>query len=240
VIALLLLLTGCRTHSNLHWGYHGENGPEHWASLSSDFCSCYGKNQSPINLTGSVEAELPPLDLSYQPGGRDFLNNGHTVQVNFSPGSRLVVDDIPFELKQFHVHVPSEHHMDGMSYPMEIHFVHADDNGNLAVLGLIIKEGDENEVLAGLIPHIPQRIHHSSVLPSPLDAGSLLPEDKSYFRYSGSLTTPPCTEGVRWLVLKTPVTASLNQIQAFAAALTHPNNRPLQPANARTVLSTGQ
>ncbi|MDA3872435.1 MAG: carbonic anhydrase [Kiritimatiellae bacterium] len=236
---LLLLLTGCRTHSPSapHWGYIGENGPEHWASLSPDFCACgKGQNQSPVNLAGHIEAELPDLNLDYQPGGREMVNNGHTVQMNYEPGSYLIVDDIRFELKQFHVHVPSEHTIDGKAYPMEIHFVHADSRGRLAVVGLLIEDGAENEFLADLLPHIPGNKHSQSLLPTLVDATSLLPEDKSYFRYNGSLTTPPCTEGVRWIVLKTPVAAFINQINAFAQALQLPNNRPLQPINARPVL----
>lgn len=235
---LLLVLTGCRTHtsSEPHWSYLGENGPEHWASLSSEFCACNGHNQSPIDLTGGIDADVPDPDLSYHPGGREMVNNGHTVQVNYQPGSHLTVDGIGFELKQFHVHVPSEHHINGQSFPMELHFVHADSRGQLAVVGLMIEEGPENDFLAALIPHLPREKNNQSLLPTLVDATALLPVDKSCFRYNGSLTTPPCTEGVRWLVLKTPVTASYNQISAFASALRHPNNRPLQPVNARPVL----
>ncbi len=119
---------------------------------------------------------------------------------------------------------------------MEGHFVHADPRGQLAVVGLMIDEGPENEFLAALIPHLPREKHNQSLLPKLWDASSLLPEDKRYFRYNGSLTTPPCTEGVRWLILKAPVPASFNQISAFASALRLPNNRPLQPVNARPLL----
>ena len=218
------------------WTYSGEGGPENWAKLSPEFGACTGKNQSPINLTGFIEAELKPIKVSYQAGGNEILNNGHTVQVNYAAGSGISVDGIQFDLKQLHFHAPSENLINGKSYPMEAHLVHADKDGNLAVVALMFKEGAENKVLAKIWPLIPKDAGEKTALPSPFDVAKLLPPNKSYYRFNGSLTTPPCTEGVRWLVMKTPVSASQEQVEAFSHVMHHPNNRPVQPVNARPVL----
>lgn len=219
-----------------HWTYSGEGGPENWAKLSPEFSACTGKNQSPINLTGFIEAELKPIKISYQAGGNEISNNGHTVQVNYATGSGISVDGIQFDLKQLHFHAPSENHINGKSYPMEAHLVHADKDGNLAVVALMFNEGTENKALAKIWPFIPKNAGEKIALPSPFDAAKLLPPNKNYYRFNGSLTTPPCSEGVRWLVMKTPVSASQEQVKAFSHVMHHPNNRPVQPVNARPVL----
>jgi carbonic anhydrase len=219
-----------------HWTYSGAEGPENWSKLSPEFGACAGKNQSPINLTGFIEAELEPIKISYQAGGNEILNNGHTVQVNYAAGSSILVDGIPFELKQFHFHAPSENHINGKSYPMEAHLVHADKEGNLAVVALMFREGTENKELAKIWPLIPKAANEKITLPSPVAAAQLLPPDRDFYRFNGSLTTPPCTEGVRWLVMKTPVSASKEQVDVFSEVMHHPNNRPVQPVNARPVL----
>jgi len=219
-----------------HWTYSGEGGPENWAKLSPEFGACTGKNQSPINLTGFIEAELLPIKVSYQSGGNEILNNGHTVQVNYAAGSDITVDGIQFELKQFHFHAPSENHINGMSYPMEAHLVHADKDGNLAVIALMFEGGAENQVLAQIWPLIPKNADEKTALPSPFDIAKLLPPNKSYYRFNGSLATPPCTEGVLWLVLKTAVSVSQKQVEAFSHVMHHPNNRPVQSVYARPVL----
>jgi carbonic anhydrase len=219
-----------------HWSYSGEAGPENWAKLSPEFGACSGKNQTPINLTGFIEAELKPLKISYQPGGNEILNNGHTVQVNFGAGSSITLDGIQFELKQFHFHAPSENLIKGKSYPMEAHLVHADKDGNLAVVALMFKEGSENKVLKTIWPLIPLNAGEKTALSSPFAIARLLPSNKDYYRFNGSLTTPPCTEGVRWVVMKTPVSASQEQVEAFSHVMHHPNNRPVQAINARPVL----
>lgn len=221
---------------SVHWGYSGEEGPEHWASLSPDFGACAGKNQSPINLTGSIKADLKPLRIAYRPGGYEIVNNGHTVQVNYRPGSSLGIDGVAFTLTQFHFHVPSENYIQGKGYAMEGHLVHADQDGNLAVLALLYSEGPASKALGRLWPLMPETAGDTHPLPSTFDATTLLPASRTYYRFNGSLTTPPCTEGIRWLVLKTPVAASKAQVEAFAHVMHHPNNRPVQPLNARMVL----
>lgn len=219
-----------------HWTYSGEKGPENWARLAPAFATCAGKNQSPINLTGFIEADLKPISISYQAGGNEILNNGHTVQVNYAVGSSISVDGIRFDLKQFHFHAPSENHVNGKSYAMEAHLVHADKAGNLAVVALMFTEGAENTALAGIWSLIPKNAGEANGLRPAFAAAQLLPSNRDYYRFNGSLTTPPCTEGVRWLVMKTPLSASREQVDAFSKVMHHPNNRPVQPVNARPVL----
>ncbi len=218
-----------------HWGYAGEEGPAHWAELNPAFATCgSGKNQSPINLTRFVEAEMEPLGFRYQAGGNEILNNGHTVQINYAPGSVLTLGGHDYELKQFHFHAPSENQIEGKSYPLEAHLVHADSEGNLAVVAVMFDEGAKNAALEQAWANMPQKAGDKLAVEAM--AEDLLPEVRDYYRYNGSLTTPPCTEGVTWLVMKNPVTASLEQIERFAEAVHHPNNRPVQHANARPIL----
>ena len=220
----------------VHWGYTGDSGPRNWATLSPEFSDCSGKNQSPIDLAGFVEAELPPLTFHYRKGSTEVVNNGHTVQVNQASGSSLEADGKKFELKQFHFHSPSENLIDGKSYPMEAHLVHADDKGNLAVVAVMFVEGESNPTLAKVWKEMPEKAGEKRELPAGISAEGILPADRDYYRFNGSLTTPPCSEGVRWLVMKKPVSASAEQIQAFVHVMHHPNNRPVQPVNARPVL----
>ncbi len=233
-----VLLATCTAYAGgaADWTYSGKAGPDHWAHLSSDYAACGGKNQSPINLTGFIEADLQAIDFTYQPGGNEILNNGHTVQVNYAEGSRIVVDGIRFDLKQIHFHAPSENQINGKSYAMESHLVHADKDGNLAVVATMFTEGKENKTLAQAWSHMPEKSGDKQALSSPVAAEGFLPAKRDYYRFNGSLTTPPCSEGVRWLVMKETVAASKEQIQAFTHILHHPNNRPVQPTNARPVL----
>ncbi len=218
------------------WSYSGENGPDNWARLTPDFFACSGRNQSPINLTDFIEADLKPVKISYQSRGHEILHNGHSVQVNYIAGSSISIDGIQYDLQQFHFHAPSENLINGRSFAMEAHFVHQDRDDNLAVIALLFEEGAENEALSAIWRHMPRLKGEKKSLPKPFDAATLLPQNPDYYRFNGSLTTPPCTEGVRWLVLKEPVRVSKEQVEAFAHAMHHPNNRPVQPVNARPVL----
>ena len=232
-----VLATGVATASEApHWSYSGADGPAHWAALAPQFGACNGKNQSPIDLTGLVEAELPPIKVSYSAGGTEVVNNGHTAQVNFGPGSSLMVGGTRYELKQVHFHAPSENHINGKAYPLEAHLVHADKAGNLLVVALMFEEGAESKALAALWPMLPHDAGGKQALARPFAAAALLPANLDYYSFSGSLTTPPCTEGVRWVVIKAPDSASKAQVEAFAHLMHHPNNRPVQPVYARTVL----
>jgi carbonic anhydrase len=224
--------------SGEHWGYSGEAGPEHWGELSTDYVACAaGKNQTPIDISGMVDAKLPRLVINYKAaGGQEVINNGHTIQVNYAPGSTIEVDGKTFELLQFHFHSPSENHVNGKSFPMEAHFVHKDTDGNLAVLALMYTEGAKNHELEKAWKSMPHEAGEKADLSPAVSAKALLPRRLDYFRFSGSLTTPPCSEGVRWLVLKAHATASKQQIEEFQRVMHHPNNRPLQPVNARVIL----
>lgn len=240
--ALLLILVGLLAAAEEakhapHWTYAGEAGPAHWGELEKDFAMCAsGKNQSPVNLSHLIEADLPPIGFDYQPGGYEVINNGHTVQVQFKPGSRIRVDDTDFVLKQVHFHAPSENTIEGRSFPMEAHLVHADAQGHLVVVAVMFEEGAANEWLAKIWPRVPMHADGEENLRTPLAATGLLPAHRDYYRYSGSLTTPPCSEDVRWLVLKQPVKASATQLAVLGRMLGHANNRPVQPLGARLVV----
>ena len=236
-IGALLSAGGALAAGDVHWGYSGEAGPEHWGELADAFAMCaQGKNQSPINLTAFIEADLPALEFAYKSTVTDILNNGHTVQVNYAPGGMMTINDRTFELKQFHFHAPSKNHINGASFPMEAHFVHADKDGNLAVIALMFEEGAGHSVIEALWKSLPAHEGDKKPLEIALDPLALLPQDTDYYRFNGSLTTPPCSEGVWWLVMKHAVSVSAEQIEAFAHALHEPNNRPILPVNARPIL----
>ena len=235
-ISLFLASGICLASGDVHWTYSGNEGPEHWGELSDKFALCStGKNQSPINISGLIEAELQPISFSYAAASKDILNNGHTIQVNYNAGSYITVDGIDFELKQFHFHAPSENLINGKSYPMEAHLVHADKDGNLAVIGVMFVEGKENKALTQAWEKMPKQANDKQTLTG-VAAIDLLPKNHDYYRFNGSLTTPPCSEGVRWLVMKNAVSASKAQIETFTNAMHHANNRPVQATNARPVL----
>ena len=219
-----------------HWGYSGEAGPDRWAKLKPEFAACAGKNQSPINVSGLIEAQLSPVKFDYQPGGSEVINNGHAIQVNYDAGSGIEVDGTRFDLKQFHFHSPSENQINGKSFPLEMHLVHADKTGNLAVVSVMFAEGKENPAVATAWSQMPKSAGGKNALPGKVSAASLLPASRDYYRYNGSLTTPPCSEGVRWIVMKKPLTVSKQQIETFTKTLGFANNRPVQAVNARPIL----
>ena len=220
----------------VQWGYEGKGSPEHWSELDKRFFMCKkGTNQSPINLSGFTEAELPPIKFNYHLVSTEILDNGHTEQINVEHNSSITIDNIIFELKQFHFHTPSENNINGKSFPLEAHFVHASKDGHLAVIAVMFKKGKANEALTELWKNIPTHTgEHHAIHAKHLNA--LLPVDRDYYRFNGSLTTPPCTEGVRWLVMKENVTVSKNQIATFAKIMHLHNNRPIQKTHARMIV----
>lgn len=219
------------------WSYEGKEGPEYWGKLQPEFSTCdTGRNQSPINIDATVVASLKPLKVSQKFPAKDIANNGYTIQANFKDGNMLMIDDTAFKMKQVHFHAPSENTIRGKSYPLEAHFVHADAKGNLAVIGVVFKIGSANVGLEKLWKQLPNETGTPTTLKARVLASEMIPEDKNYYRFSGSLTTPPCSEGVRWLVMKTPITASKAQIDAFERAMRHHNNRPIQPLNGRVIV----
>lgn len=164
------------------------------------------------------------------------MNNGHTIQVNYAPGSTLGVDGRTFELKQFHFHSPSENKIDGKQFPLEGHLVHADKDGNLAVLSILFELGAPNPLLGKAWPAMPAKVGDKASLPAGINVASMLPKNMDYYRFNGSLTTPPCSEGVWWLVAKKPARISQAQVDQFTKTIGFANNRPIQPVNARPVL----
>lgn len=236
ISSLLLVSNIAFASGGSHWGYSGHQGPDNWASLSADYSACSGKNQSPINLTGFIESEMQPIKFNYKTGGKEILNNGHTVQVNYKKGSSISIDGMEFNLLQFHFHAPSENHINGKSYPLEAHFVHADKNGHLAVVAVMFEQGSSNAELAKAWSKMPKHEGDKSSFSGLISAANLLPGNHDYYRFNGSLTTPPCSEGVRWFVMKDSVKASKAQIDSFKGALHSANNRPLQALNARMIL----
>ncbi len=223
-------------HHQAHWSYIGKTAPEHWGSLAPEYFACgTGKNQSPINLTAMIEGEVPPLSLQYTRGGQEVVNNGHSIQVNYAPGSTLTIAGQTYELKQFHFHSPSENTIDGKSFPLEGHFVNVDKDGNIAVVAVMYELGAANAELEKVWAKMPATIDEKAAL-EPVNANALLPQTHDYYYFNGSLTTPPCTEGVRWVVMKTYGTVSQDQVDRFTTIMQHPNNRPVQPVNARMII----
>lgn len=238
VVASGLILASCAADRHgTHWGYAGRQGPEYWGSLDKAFALCEtGKNQSPVDITGVLDADLAPIRFDYQASSGEILNNGHAVQVNVAPGNRIIVDGDAFALKQFHFHAPSENRIDGRLYDMEAHLVHADKDGNLAVIGVLFERAGANPVITALWAQVPENVGEHRTLAAPVDPLLLLPADKSYVRFNGSLTTPPCSEGVRWLVMKSPMPVSARQADTFTRWMHGPTNRPVQPIGARLIV----
>ena len=224
-------------HGAPHWGYGSKDGPAAWGTLSPDYALCAsGKAQTPIDLVAGAGAAAAPPEL--ESGKRErplaLVNNGHTVQVADPGGDTLTLDGVSYRLVQFHFHDPSEHTLAGKSYPMELHLVHQSADGRLAVLGVLIEEGAENATLAPLWRSLPRKADESGEARLALDTAALLPTDRHVLRYSGSLTTPPCSEGVQWVVFRQPIALSHAQIAAFAEVIGD-DHRPVQSANGRVV-----
>ena len=242
-LGLAIVTLGAQTK---HWAYEDDAesvGPAKWGTLPGDEVCATGKQQTPINLVAGAAKpqDLPNLVFGYKPTSLSMTNNGHTVQMAYGPGSTLtrVGSTATWTLAQFHFHAPSEHTVDGVSYPMEAHFVHVDAAGKpVAVVGVFIKAGKENATLAKAFQALPAK-SGDTVAPAgeTIDARTLLPDDRTFFTYAGSLTTPPCTEGVTWYVFKTPIELSPAQIAAFTKLehLAH-TNRPIQSLGGRVVL----
>lgn len=234
-IFTLLTVMGLSTavFADADWNY---DQPEQWSTLNQKYSACNGLNQSPINIERTVKAELEPLKFSYNTMIHAIENKGHTVQVDFAQGGELQLDDETFVLKQFHLHSPSENLIKGKSYPLEIHFVHANAQGELAVVAMMFEQGTENPMLKRMWNRLPKKQGEKVVLKKPQPVNEMLPKNLDYYRFSGSLTTPPCSEGVRWLILKEIQQASKQQISEFSKLMGHSNNRPVQPLNGRVIL----
>lgn len=265
IFSLLILLTAScseqsapsSTHSSnhketaspaahaVHWSYQGETGPEYWGSLENDFATCKkGHAQSPINIeqaTLTKSSKLKPVEIHYKEAQSAIQNNGHTIQVSIkNQDNYIVLDGTKYILAQFHFHHPSEHQIDGHNAQMELHFVHKSQDGRSAVLGVLIEAGAENKAFEQIWNNLPTDESDSATeLKEATRLAELLPTDLHSVRYTGSLTTPPCTEDVRWTVLDHPIQMSEAQIAKFAT-LFPDNHRPVQPLGERKVNTEGE
>lgn len=217
------------------WGYKGDTGPSHWGELSPAYAlASTGMQQSPIDIIQPKHESLPSLEINYKPANVDLVYNGHTIEDKEKDGSTLSVDGRSFGLKQFHFHAPSEHTIDGKHAPMEMHLVHKDEDGKVAVIGVMIQEGNHNAAFDAVWNYLPTAENKELTYEEDFNVADMLPTDRNYFHYMGSFTTPPCTEGVFWYVLTQPVELSHAQIDKFTAII-NDNNRPVQALNGRVV-----
>jgi len=222
-----------------HWSYSGETGPSHWSELNPEFSACAkGKYESPIDIRGAQAADLPAIKFDYKPSVLKIINNGHTIQVNYAAGSSIDVGGTRYELLQFHFHRPSEEKINGKSFAMVAHLVHKNSAGKLAVVAVLLDKGGASELIDTLWKNIPKEKEKETVAANvTIDAAKLLPENRGYYTFQGSLTTPPCSEGVTWFVLKTPLKIADGQIAAFGKIYSM-NARPVQPLNGRIIQAT--
>jgi carbonic anhydrase len=237
ILIVAAMLTACSPKAETttpHWTYEGEEGPEHWGDLDASYAVCgTGISQSPIDISTPSEQDLANIAFHYQPSEVNILNNGHTVQVNYDAGSYIELDGVRYDVAQFHYHAPSEHAVDGKLFAAELHIVHKNADGGLAVVGILLDEGTQNEALQLFIENLPAQKSEVADAGVTINAAELLPTEQTTFRYSGSLTTPPCSEGVNWLLMTTPVEISSEQVEALASLFEEGNNRPVQPLNDR-------
>ena len=226
----------------LHWSYEGATGPANWSQLDKAYEACLeGSKQSPIDITNAKAANLSDLTFNYSPTAASVVNNGHTIEVDVTPGDTMTTKGITYGLAQFHFHGPSEHTVGGKAYPLEVHLVHrsldpADASGKLAVVGVLISEGEENAAFKAVIDNLPTEENKPKTIAAPIDPKAMMPAIQATYRYDGSLTTPPCSEGVDWNVMAQPVTMSKAQIAAITAKFHEPNNRPIQKLGSRELL----
>jgi carbonic anhydrase len=221
---------------DVHWAYEGEAGAEHWGEISPSFKTCkLGIEQSPIDLQGGIAAQLAGLDIAWQPMKLRIVNNGHTIQVNADAGSSCGIGGTRYALQQFHFHHPSEHLLAGKPSALECHFVHRAASGDLAVIGVFLAPGNANPGLQPIWSAMPPKAGPELDAGGMIDPTGLLPKERGFFRYVGSLTTPPCTEAIVWTVLRQPIEVSAEQIAQFAA-LYADNARPVQAQNRRFLL----
>ena len=217
------------------WTYEGPAGPDHWVGLSPSFADCGNREQSPIDLVNAIPAHLGPLAIDWRPVPLHVVRNGHAVEAEASdPGAvnSITLAGEDYRMVQFHLHHPSEHSINGRSFPIEVHFVHRSDRGDLTVVGVLFEEGPANPALDLMIDHARSDDESDRVT---IDPRTLLPDQRRFFRYEGSLTTPPCSETVNWVVMTTPMTVSARQI-AEVTAVYGDNARPLQPLGRRFLL----
>jgi len=239
VVTASLPTRGPRAQWKTRWSYEGASGPEHWGDLDPDYSACkVGKEQSPIDIRKAKKVELPAIRFEYKSGPLKIINNGYTaVRVNYAPGNGnlLFVGDQRYELTQFHFHHPSEESIHGKPYDMVAHLMHESSDGKVAGVAVLLTAGRANAIIQQLWEHMPKTPGNEELIAgAEVNPTGLLPRDTSYYTYTGSLTAPPCTEGVTWFVLRTPMDISAGQVSEFAALYPH-DVRPVQPLNRRIV-----
>ncbi len=218
-----------------HWGYGGAENPTQWGSLGKDFALCEsGRDQSPINIKNAVESTPAKINFDYKSSPLVVVNNGHTIQVNYAKGSTVTINGEKYALLQFHFHTPSEHEINDKATAMELHLVHRNEAGKLAVVGVMLNKGKANALIEQVWQNIPASGKTNTVSDRMINAADLLPKSMAYYSYDGSLTTPPCSEGVKWNVFVEPMTISEEQIEAFEK-IYQVDARPIQSANGRPV-----
>lgn len=221
--------------SGAHWGYTGHEGPNNWGNLAPEYILCKdGKHQSPIDISHAVKSNLQPIKTHYKSTPVKVINNGHTIQVNYKPGSYMTIGSHRYELLQFHFHSPSENTVNGQAFDMEMHLVHKADNGEIAVLSVLLKKGKENTALQKIWDNMPASANQTKSSNQSINVTELLPSKKSYWQFTGSFTTPPCTEDVVWNVLQNSPTVSESQVKKFLSTIGE-DARPVQPVNGRTI-----
>lgn len=217
------------------WDYGGAENPSQWGRLGKDFALCEtGRDQSPIDIRNAVDADPIPLEFSYAPTAVEVVDNGHTIQVNYPEGNTVSINGEVFDLLQFHFHTPSEHQIAGRAAAMAVHFVHRNEAGTLAVVGVLMDKGTTHPVIDQIWKSIPEKEESKAVEGIEVNPGDLLPAGESYYSYAGSLTTPPCSEEVRWHVLTESIQVSEEQLETFEK-LYQVNARPIQPTNGRVI-----
>ncbi len=218
-----------------HWDYVGENGPEAWGKMKPEFATCAtGQRQSPIDIRDGIAVQLQPIEFEYHPSNFSVIDNGHTIQVNVGVGNAITVGGKRFDLLQFHFHRPSEERINGRQFDMVAHLVHKDAEGKLAVVAVLLDRGSAQPVIQTVWNALPLEKGEAVPAPTQIDMNQLLPEDRRYYTYMGSLTTPPCSEGVLWMVMKQPVQLAASQIGIFSR-LYPMNARPIQKVSGRMI-----
>ena len=245
VLLTMLAVAGCNGKpgqtavNGVEWGYDGPGAPENWASLSQEYATCTdGEQQSPVDITGYEKGDAGPISFSYVSDVAAVRNDGKLVHIDYGPGNTMTVGQQASELKSAHFHSPSEHRIDGASFAAELHLVHADADGNLAVVALLFGQGAPSPLVQGMLDEAPAA-GDSVSNGLALNAGSYAPGQSGYYRYNGSKTTPPCHEPVSWYVMSKTATISLEQVDNLLALSGGVNNRPVQPIGNRAIIVGG-
>ena len=217
------------------WSYEGETGPANWARINPDWAACgSGARQSPIDIRDGIKLDLEPIVFDYQPSSFTVIDNGHTIEVTLGTGNFITIMNRRYELQQFHFHRPSEERINGKSFDMSVHLVHRDGAGRQAVVALLLERGIAQNTIQAVWNNLPLEKNEIVRPSTELDASDLLPLQREYFIYMGSMATPPCSEGVLWMVMKQPVQAAPAQMALFSRLYPY-NARPTQPSSGRII-----